>query len=374
MEQEAKQKVGPGVLGVLAGCVALCLLMVLCLIGDGARTTAVAAAATLDLPRQTAAAEEGGAAISGKVIPVGRAVGIKLFSDGVLVVGLSSVETAEGACYPGRDCGLKEGDVITHINGAEVDTIEEVQSLVKEQEGETLTIQAVRGQRQMQLTGAAVENEEGVYQLGVWLRDSMAGIGTMTFYDPETGVFAALGHGINDVDTAMLMPLESGSIMGASVSDVKKGANGEPGELHGEFDLTRDLGTLYANTSLGIFGRMDKGELDLGQAMPVARKDQVKEGAATILSNVRGDRVEEFDVEIIHVSPDGDGTRNLMVRVADPDLLEITGGIVQGMSGSPILQDGRIVGAVTHVLVNDPTRGYGILIENMLGAAQVTTE
>ncbi|MCI8423538.1 MAG: SpoIVB peptidase [Lawsonibacter sp.] len=332
-------------------------------------TAEPAAAAMLELPSLTAAAPAQSGGEAEQVIPMGRAVGIKLFSDGVLVVGLSPVETPEGERYPGRDCGLKAGDLITHINGSEVDTIEEVQSLVTQQDGEALTIQAVRGQRQLQLTAAPAENEKGVYQLGVWLRDSMAGIGTLTFYNPETGVFAALGHGINDVDTATLMPLESGSIMEASVASVKKGISGQPGELHGEFDLTRDLGTLYANTNLGIFGQMTEDSLPAGQkAVPVASRDQVQEGDATILTNIRGEEVEEFHVKITHIAQDSgsDGTRSLMVQVTDPELLELTGGIVQGMSGSPILQDGRLVGAVTHVLVNDPSRGYGIFAENML--------
>lgn len=198
----------------------------------------------------------------------------------------------------------------------------------------------------------------------------MAGIGTITFYDPDSGVFAALGHGINDVDTSMLMPLESGSIMPAAVSDVQKGVAGQPGELHGQFDLTCDLGTLYANTNRGIFGR-------LGRARPGRRPggggggppDEVHVGDAVIRANVCGDEVEEFDVRITHVDTQGDGTRSLMVQITDPELLETTGGIVQGMSGSPILQDGKLVGAVTHVLVNDPTRGYGIFAETMLKAA-----
>ena len=367
MEQEPKQKQGPGVFGLAAGAAALGLILSLALAGGRAR--AALAPAVLDAPRQ-APAQAVEAAVSRKVIPLGKAVGIKLFSDGVLVVGLSPVETEAGSSYPGRDCGLKAGDVITHINGGEVDTIEEVQALVAQQEGEPLTIEAVRGQRQLQLTVAAVENSQGVYQLGVWLRDSMAGIGTMTFYDPSSGVFGALGHGINDVDTAMLMPLESGSIMPATVDQVKKGASGQPGELHGQFDLTRDLGTLYANTNLGIFGQMPKETVGSAvEPVEVARRDQVETGPATILSNIRGDEVEEFEIKITHLYPDGDGTRSMMVEVTDPELLAATGGIVQGMSGSPILQNGRLVGAVTHVLVNDPARGYGILAENMLKQA-----
>jgi stage IV sporulation protein B len=303
------------------------------------------------------------------VIPVGRAVGIKLYCDGVLVVGLSGVETAGGKQSPGKACGLKTGDVITHINGSEVDTIEQVQQLLAQAEGETLTIRACRGDRSVQLTAKPVENEDGVSQLGVWLRDSMAGIGTMTFYDPESGCFAALGHGVTDVDTASLMPLESGAIMPASVRDVKKGQSGQPGELHGNFDLTKELGSLWANTERGIFGTAD-GLSVSGEPVEIARREEVRTGKATILSNVRGEQVEEFEVELLCVEHNGSGTRNMLLKVTDPELLELTGGIVQGMSGSPIIQDGKMVGAVTHVLVNDPTRGYGIFIENMLEAAK----
>ena len=185
-------------------------------------------------------------------------------------------------------------------------------------------------------------------------------------------MFAALGHGINDVDTAKLMPLETGSIMGATVSDVKKGTAGEPGELHGDFDLTTDLGTLYANTDRGIFGYLEEGILPQALTpVEVAAREEVQVGEATILSNVAGDTVEEYTVEITHLYPESQGeSRNLMLQVTDPRLLEATGGIVQGMSGSPILQNGKLVGAVTHVLVNDPTRGYGILAENMVQTAE----
>jgi len=303
-----------------------------------------------------------------ELIPLGRAVGIKLFSDGVLVVGLSAVETENGRTEPGRESGLKAGDIIVSIGGQEVNTIERVQEIVAQQEGQPLTLQVSRGEKSLQMSTTAVKNSQGKYQLGIWLRDSMAGIGTLTFYDPATGSFAALGHGINDVDTALLMPMEEGGIMYASVSDVKKGERGSPGELHGIFDVSRELGTLYANTPLGVFGQLSDTEL-LGDAQPIpmARREEVHEGAATILSNVEGDAVQEYAVEILQIYPATEGeTRNLMVEVRDEQLLDLTGGIVQGMSGSPILQDGKLVGAVTHVLINDPTCGYGILAENMI--------
>ena len=305
------------------------------------------------------------------VIPVGRTVGIKLFSDGVLVIGLSDIQTKETTASPAKEMGLKVGDVITHVNDREVDTIEQMQDAIQTLAGERMTLKVLRQDKQLQLCGAAVCSQQGTYQLGTWIRDSMAGIGTMTFYDPKSEVFGALGHGVNDVDTAQLMTMQSGSIMHSSVTDVKKGQSGAPGELHGSFDLKRDMGQLYANTRAGIFG-VAENKAFLGDVKPmeIARRGQIKTGPATILSNVAGEEVKEYQVEIMHLYPSTEGEmRNMMIKVTDPELLEQTGGIVQGMSGSPILQDGKLVGAVTHVLVNDPTRGYGIFIENMLEAA-----
>ena len=329
---------------------------------------------TLVLGTQSRALEAVPAAGSGTkmLVPLGGTVGIKLFSQGVMVVGLSPVATEGGDLTPARDCGLKEGDIITHINSEQVDTIEEIRDVLQELEGSQMSIRAVRAGKQLQLTGEAVQcAADGSYKLGAWIRDSMAGIGTLTWYDPETGVFAALGHGINDVDTSLLMPLQTGSIMTSTVTGVKKGTQGSPGELHGSFDLDSDLGTLCANTDGGIFGSAS-GSFPCGNnALPVAARSQVKTGKATILSNINGKEIREYEVEILRIYPASSGdTRNLMIHVTDPVLLEATGGIVQGMSGSPIIQDGKLVGAVTHVLVNDPTRGYGILIENMLEAAE----
>ena len=200
----------------------------------------------------------------------------------------------------------------------------------------------------------------------------MAGIGTMTFYDPETGVFGALGHGITDTETAQLMPLSSGAIMDSQVKAVKKGQQGAAGELKGEFELTQDMGTLNTNCEYGVFGTAEElrfGET-LGAALPVAAPEEVTPGKATILANVSGDAVEEYQVEISKIFST-DGSRNLLLTVTDPALRAVTGGIVQGMSGSPILQNGKLVGAVTHVLLEDPTRGYGIFTENMLEAAGI---
>lgn len=304
------------------------------------------------------------------LVPVGHTVGIKLFARGVLVVNLSDGGT------PAKDCGLQKGDVIVKCGGVSVTSTEQFQSLLQKN-GETSTdLQIRRGSQSMNLSVSPKPNEAGAYCIGAWIRDSMAGIGTMTYYDPATGAFGALGHGITDTDTALLMPFSAGSILPSTVKAVKKGEAGAAGELRGDFDLTEDLGQLYANTSSGIFGTLQAGEFQesFPEPVPVAATGQVHTGPATIRSNVQGDEVKEYDVEILKVVSNAADGRDLVLSVTDEDLLAATGGIVQGMSGSPILQDGKFVGAVTHVLLNDPTKGYGILIENMLESGAASQE
>lgn len=303
------------------------------------------------------------------LVPVGRTVGIKLFADGVMVIGLSEVIGENGTSCPAKTCGLKEGDIITQVNGEEIQSAEELRDTLQKANGAAVTLHILRSEQEMELNATgALGVEDGCYRLGAWTRDSMAGIGTITFYDPESGVFGALGHGINDIDTFMLIPLASGSIMGSSVANVVKGQSGTPGELQGKFDLTKDLGSLYANTESGVFGLTENSNYFAGRdPLPAAGRTEAKVGKATILSNVMGDTVCEYEIEITKIYRGfSDSGRNLMIHVTDPKLLETTGGIVQGMSGSPILQDGKLIGAVTHVLVEDPTKGYGIFIEKMV--------
>ena len=294
------------------------------------------------------------------LVPVGHTVGIKLFSKGVVVVKLSDGGT------PAKACGLRTGDVIVQCGGSTVTSSEQFQSLLQTCGG-TAELEVQRNGDSMTLSVEPERNDRGVYCIGAWIRDSMAGIGTMTYYDPATSTFGALGHGITDVDTAQLMPFSNGSILPSTVKAVKKGEAGSAGELRGDFDLTSDLGGLYANTSSGVFGTLEAAYAPAqAQAVPTG---QPAAGPAVIRSNVQGDEVREYDIEILKtVSGSNDG-RDMVISVTDPALVEATGGIVQGMSGSPILQDGKLVGAVTHVLLNDPTKGYGISIENMLKAA-----
>ena len=257
--------------------------------------------------------------------------------------------------------------MIETCGGAAVTSTEQFQSLLQSSGGSETDLQVRRNGGSMTLSVSPTQNDQGVYCIGAWIRDSMAGIGTMTFYDPATGVFGALGHGSSDVDTALLMPFSNGSILPSTVKAVKRGETGAAGELRGDFDLTRDLGQLYANTGSGIFGTLETEGLRSDGAMPAG---QPQTGPAVIRANVQGDQVEEYDIEIVKVIPGAGDGRDMVISVTDPDLIAVTGGIVQGMSGSPILQDGKIVGAVTHVLLNEPTKGYGISIENMLSAAE----
>ncbi len=300
-----------------------------------------------------------------ELVPVGHTVGIKLFARGVLVVGLTS-----GKC-PARSGGLEKGDVIVQCNGTAVTSSEQFQSLLQKTGQQATDLQVQRNGQSMTLSVCPEQNEQGTYSIGAWIRDSMAGIGTVTYYDPSTGAFGALGHGITDMDTSLLMPFSSGSVLASTVKAVKRGEVGSAGELRGDFDLQSDLGDLYANTDCGIFGCLEENGASWQQdeALPVASPSEVETGPATILANVQGDEVRSYDVEILKIIHNGGDGRELVLSVTDPDLIAATGGIVQGMSGSPILQNGKFVGAVTHVLLNDPTKGYGIFLETMLKAA-----
>ena len=272
------------------------------------------------------------------VIPLGRAVGTKLFAQGVLVVGLSDITTDQGLASPARACGLQEGDVITHINDAQVSSIEEVQTILQDLEGQEMELTVLRDEESQEVTTRAAQcSTDGAYKLGAWIRDSMAGIGTLTFVDPETGLFGTLGHGINDVDTAVLMKLQSGAITPASVAGVAAKGERLPGEP-GAFLLQPGPGHLIRqHGERRVRPPSDPGTFT-GTPVPVATAEEVHTGQATIVANVAGTEVEEYTVEILKVYSNTSDTRDLMLRVTDPRLLEKTGGIVQGMSGSPILQ------------------------------------
>jgi stage IV sporulation protein B len=313
-----------------------------------------------------------------RVIPGGQSIGVKLNTVGVLVVGHHLVNTENGKKSPGEIAGIKIGDIITEINGNKIEKMTDVAPYVQTagQNGQPLNLVISRedGKFKTKLTPLK-DKGENTYKLGLYIRDSAAGIGTMTFIDPRSKKYGALGHVISDMDTKKPIVVEDGQIVRSTVTSIEKGSNGDPGEKLARFSSDHEIvGNIQKNSPFGIFGKMNK-ELKNGlmdKPIPIALSHQVKEGPAKILTVVNNDQVEEFDIEIVSTIPQKfPATKGMVIKVTDPKLLEKTGGIVQGMSGSPIIQDGKLVGAVTHVFVNDPTSGYGVHIEWMLNEAGI---
>lgn len=305
-----------------------------------------------------------------KIVTVcGSPFGVKMFTDGVMVVGFSRIETTDGVCCPAADSGFLKGDVIKSVNGQKVSSNEEVASHIENSGGKSIDFLIDRNKSEITVSlSPKMLNDKSGYKVGFWVRDSSAGIGTLTFYDPETMDFAGLGHAVCDVDTGAVLPLSSGEIVPAAITSIDKGIIGDPGELGGTFITMDTLGTVTINNETGLYGKLEY-EIE-GFSAPIGHKQDIYEGPAVILSTIDGTEVNEYDIVIDKVDLSDDSpTQNMIIKVVDEELIELTGGIVQGMSGSPILQDGKLIGAVTHVFINDPTKGYGIFIENMLEAA-----
>lgn len=300
------------------------------------------------------------------VAPCGSPFGIKMFTEGVMVVGLSDLDAANGSTNPAKNAGIKIGDVLIRIDGKEVYSNEQVGEIVQKSGGKPMKVALKR--KNMPMTVTLIPCKAGVdggYQAGMWVRDSSAGIGTMTFYDPISGVFGGLGHAVCDVDTGEIMPLMRGEAVQVDITGCVRGESGTPGELQGKFYENSRLGNLYLNNETGIYGTLNS-KITPPVLVPIAFRQEVKASAATILTTLDGSTPREYDIMIEKVSfGDNNPTKNMVIRITDPALLAETGGIIQGMSGSPILQDGKLVGAVTHVFVNEPTRGFAIFAENM---------
>ena len=294
------------------------------------------------------------------LVPVGKVIGLQLQNDTLTVAAYDDLY-GEAA----RSAGLKIGDEIVEINGCSVSCAEDVRQVLKDTPPPVnLTVR--RGSKLASVALTPKQTENGP-RMGVYLRQGISGIGTVTFYDPETGLCGTLGHGVSDGGGSLLQ-MTKGNAYEASVVAVKKGKSGDPGQLRGSAEGVDSFGTLLCNTPQGVFGTTHYGWQ--GEMLPTAQYEQILPGPAKIRCQIQGEAVKEYSAEILKIYPvtrtDG---RNFLLKITDPELLQCTGGIVQGMSGSPIIQDGKLVGAVTHVLVNDPTRGYGIYIENMLEAA-----
>ena len=292
------------------------------------------------------------------LVPVGTVVGLELENKTVTVAAFDEGSRAGAA-------GLQEGDRLLSMNGKTITCAEDVRKGLECSHG-SVELLVQRKDKTLRICVSPEITAEGP-KLGIYLKEGVTGIGTITYYDPETGIFGTLGHGVNDGNGALIQ-LTGGQAYRARIASVRKGKSGQPGQLVGSLTQREPMGSLYRNTAQGVFGKTDG--LSAGEAIPVGDAEQIHTGAAVILSTVTGDTPREYSVEIVKVySAHRNGGRNMLLKVTDPTLLETTGGIVQGMSGSPIIQDGKLIGAVTHVLVNDPTTGYGIFIENMLDAA-----
>ena len=303
------------------------------------------------------------------VIPGGMPVGIYLETDGVMVLGTESITAADGMKYAPAAHLVKSGDYITGINGQEIESKTQLVEAVESLEDEDVILEIEREEEKREIKFKAVECGKGEYKLGIWVRDNAQGLGTVTYLTADSQ-FGALGHGIHDIDTNELLNISKGALYLTSIKDVQKGENGIPGGMEGiiVYNHYNVLGSITSNTETGIYGKIDRVDkvFKNQEAYPAASKEEIKTGKAYIRCAVSGE-VKDYEIQItkIDLHP-GEVNKGIEIRVTDEELLRITGGIVQGMSGSPILQDGKIVGAVTHVFVQDSTKGYGIFIENML--------
>lgn len=290
---------------------------------------------------------------------MGKTVGVKIYTDGLLVIGSSEVNGENIA----KKYDIKVNDRITEINGETIDTSEHFAELVNENPN-GVNLKIARDNQNIEINAVPALSEDNVYRLGLWVRDSTAGIGTVTYYNPSSKTFAALGHCINDVDTGNILSVKSGNILDCDILSITKSEKGSPGEINGAFNGEK-IGDVFINSQIGIFGKMTCNEFEAyNDAIPVAAKEQVHEGEAYILSDAFEKDNNRYSIEIKKITNAAD--KALVIEITDQRLKDMSGGIVQGMSGSPIIQDGMLVGAVTHVFVNSPTKGYGTLAENMI--------
>lgn len=301
------------------------------------------------------------------LIPYGKTVGVKIYTEGLLVVGTSEVKDFSGKTHsPAADCGIKINDIILKADNIELKTTEQVSQIISSR-SESIKLTIKRGEELFDVFAEPCVDKDGKAHLGLWVRDSTAGIGTVTYINPDDLTFAALGHGICDIDTGNILSVKSGNILNCEFLSVVKSKKGAPGEISGSFG-NETIGSITKNTPHGIFGKADNLSGSV-KAIPTAEQNEVQTGTAYILSDFDGGDVKKYEIEITKLSKNADD-KAIVFKVTDKDLIEKTGGIVQGMSGSPIIQNEKLVGAVTHVFVNEPTRGYGIFIETMLAEAE----
>ena len=300
------------------------------------------------------------------VVPMGNAIGMKLYTAGVLVVGMSEIEGKK----PYENSGIKEGDRIIQINQNQIDNTDDLMKAVNKSDGNNISIKYVRDEKTITTSIKPLKNSSNEYKIGLWVRDAAAGVGTLTFYEPSSGMFATLGHGIMDIDTAELIKIANGELVTTNILSINKGTKGNPGEIRGTIEAGHTIGSISKNTKFGVFGTINKTpylNTSNTNEVQVALREEIKTGKAQIICELENGKKEYYDIEIqrIFISNNKDN-KSMLIKVTDKKLSEKTGGIIQGMSGAPIIQNGKFVGAVTHVLVNDPTIGYGVFADIML--------
>ncbi|SFP23823.1 SpoIVB peptidase [Salibacterium halotolerans] len=309
-----------------------------------------------------------------RVIPGGQSIGVKLQSKGVMIIGFHDI-LSDGRRYsPAEEAGLEAGDQIIEMDGEEIKDLEDVVKMVDNKEKNEIKVKVRRKQKVIEKK-IPLHSEKDKKVMGAYIRNAASGIGTLSFYEPDEGKFGALGHVIADADTKKPISVDNGKVMKSSVTSIERGSDGKPGEK--QASLSRDqepLGNVTKNTSFGVFGTLSPDKLNEREPMPVAFADEVKTGPAKILTVLEGEKVEAFDIEIVQSMPQMKAaSKGMVIKVKDDELMEKTGGIIQGMSGSPIIQNGKIAGAVTHVFVNDSSSGYACHIEWMLEEAGIDT-
>jgi len=305
-----------------------------------------------------------------RVVPGGHSVGVKLRPNGVIIVGFAPVTDEEGnKRYPAQEAGLEIGDTIYMVNHQQIDDAEELSRIINNDTDKIITLSIRRDGSIFETNLQAVKSSSGTFQIGLWVRDIAAGVGTMSFYDPNTGYYGALGHMISDADTGKYIEVGEGEIIRARVTSITPGRKSQPGEKRGVFVHENNIiGNIAANTRFGIYGKIYRPiKNPYYSTLPVATVSQVQEGPAEILTVIEDEKIEAYEIEIQKIFRQSyPSSKGMIIKITDPELLRKTGGIIQGMSGSPIIQNGYLVGAVTHVFVNDPTRGYAIFAEWMM--------
>ncbi|MGN1326981.1 MAG: SpoIVB peptidase [Clostridia bacterium] len=303
------------------------------------------------------------------VIPLGKAIGMKLYTKGVLVVGMSQIDTDDNEkIKPYENSGIELGDTILEVNDNEISNTDELIMEVNNSGGQPIKIKYLKDEQTLETSITPVKSKNE-YKIGLWVRDAAAGVGTLTFYEPSTNLFMALGHGISDIDTEEIINISTGELVTANILSINKGKKGTPGEIRGTIDSGSTIGTIYRNTNFGVYGLViDKSQLNITEnEMEVATRDEIQEGKAQIICQLENTGTKKYDIEIERIyKNNNEDNKSMLIKITDEELIEKTGGIIQGMSGAPVIQNGKFVGAVTNVLVNEPTKGYAVFADIMI--------